>query len=112
MMDEVSATEMGVGELLRGQASAQPDRPFLYYAGSPGTAKNDAATFGAVAAAAERTADALRALGIRPGELVAQMMPNSVAYVETYFGLALCGAPVVLVNTAFRGYMLEYVLND
>ena len=38
--------------------------------------------------------------------------PNSIEYVELYFGLAYRGAAVVLVNTAFRGYMLEYVLND
>jgi len=107
VMDEVAPTDMVVGELLRTRASAVPDRPFLHFAGEPA-----AATFGTVAAAADRNAAALHALEVRAGEPVALMMPNSVAYVELYFGLAHRGAPVVLVNTAFRGYMLEYVLND
>jgi crotonobetaine/carnitine-CoA ligase len=40
------------------------------------------------------------------------MLANSIEYVEVYFALAYRGSPVVLVNTDFRGYLLEYVLND
>ena len=55
---------------------------------------------------------AFASLGVAPRELVGLMLPNSIEYVELYFGLAFRAAAVVLVNTSFIGHMLEYVLND
>ncbi len=96
---------MVVHRLLAERAAATPDLPFLRFG-------DEIVTYGQMHANAMRYASALRAAGVQRGDLVAMMMGNSIEYVSVYFGLVYRGAAVVLVNTAFRGYMLEYVLND
>ena len=59
VMDEVTPTDMVVGELLRTRASAMPDRPFLHFAGDPeaatsGTATSGTATSGTATSAPSR----------------------------------------------------------
>ncbi len=98
-------SEMVVSKLLAGRAAIAPDAPFLRFG-------ETVVSYGELHRRALRYAGALERIGVGRGDLVAIMMPNSVEYVALYFGLAYRGAAVVLVNTAFRGYMLEYVLND
>jgi crotonobetaine/carnitine-CoA ligase len=98
-------SEMVVAKLLADRAAAAPDAPFLRFA-------ETVVSYGELHRRALRYAGALERIGVGRGDLVAIMMPNSIDYVALYFGLAYRGAAVVLVNTAFRGYMLEYVLND
>ncbi len=97
--------ELVVRDVLAEQVQISADRPFI-------RCGTEVATYGDVHAAAERDAAALAELGVANGDLVALMLPNAIQYVELFFGMAYRGAAVVLVNTAFRGYMLEYVLND
>jgi crotonobetaine/carnitine-CoA ligase len=97
--------ELVVRDVLAEQVQVSADRPFI-------RCGTEVATYGDVHAAAERDAAALTGLGVTNGDLVALMLPNAIQYVELFFGMAYRGAAVVLVNTSFRGYMLEYVLND
>lgn len=97
--------ELVVRDVLTEQVRAGADRPFI-------RCGTEVATYGDVYEASQRYASALAELGVTQGELVALMLPNTIQYVELFFGTAYCGAAVVLINTAFRGYMLEYVLND
>lgn len=97
--------EMVVCRLLEDRASSTPDRPFLRFG-------DEVWTYAEVHQAALEYSTALAAVGVKRGDLVAIMMKNSPLYVIVYFALAYRGAAVVLVNTAFRGYLLEYVLND
>lgn len=53
---------------------------------------------------------ALRALGAGPGSHVAVMLPNTPAYVVTWFALARLGAVMVPLNTRSTSRELEYVL--
>jgi carnitine-CoA ligase len=103
VLAEVSG--LSVQQLLTDRGETCPDLPFIHFEGQT-------ATYGDVHQAASGYATGLAAVGVQPGDLVAQMMQNGHEYVQIYAGLAYRGAPVVLVNTAFRGYMLEYVLND
>jgi crotonobetaine/carnitine-CoA ligase len=57
-------------------------------------------------------ADALRKLGVQPGERVAVMMPNSIETAAAWLGCGWARAYEVPLNTAFRGYMLEYGLQN
>jgi acyl-CoA synthetase (AMP-forming)/AMP-acid ligase II len=53
---------------------------------------------------------ALRALGVGMGSHVAVMLPNTPAYVVTWFALARLGAVMVPLNTRSTSRELEYVL--
>src|SRR6266849_510032 len=97
--------DLVVGELLVRRAATHTDKPFVRFG-------SETATYGRVHENAIRIASALSTVAVERSDLVALMLPNSIEYIELYFGLAYRGAAVMLVNTAFRGYMLEYVLND
>jgi len=62
--------------------------------------------------AANRMANALRSLGVQPGENVAVMLPNIPAFLVTYFGILKMGATVVPLNVQFRAEEVAYHLRD
>lgn len=59
-----------------------------------------------------RLATALRATGAQPGDRVAILAPNSVALLESHFGVPLAGAILVPLNTRLAPAEYEYILND
>jgi carnitine-CoA ligase len=59
-----------------------------------------------------RTANRLRAAGVKPGDRVAVMLPNCPEFLFAYFGALAAGAATVPVNTAQRGAALEHILRD
>ncbi len=56
-------------------------------------------TYRELAARVTRTANALRASGIRPGDRVAYLCQNTPALLEAHFAVALAGAVLVALNT-------------
>jgi crotonobetaine/carnitine-CoA ligase len=86
--------DMVVPRLLEQRAATTPDREFVVYG-------DEAWTFGAV-----------EALGAEHGTRIGLFLPNCADFVNCYFAAGKLGAPTVPINTAYRGYMLEYVLND
>jgi len=102
---DIPIGDLVVRDLLLRRAATHTDKPFVRFGG-------ETATYGRVHENAIRIASALSEVGVERSELVALMLPNSIEYIELYFGLAYRGAAAMLVNTAYRGYMLEYVLND
>jgi fatty-acyl-CoA synthase len=56
-------------------------------------------TFGGLAAAATRMANALRASGVGPGDRVAYLCPNAPALLIAHFAVPLAGAVLVAMNT-------------
>jgi crotonobetaine/carnitine-CoA ligase len=101
----IAHERLAVRDVLARRAASDGDAVFIRF-------ETETASYHSVHQRAGELAAALSALGMERNELIALMLPNSIGYVETYFGAAYAGAAVVLVNTAFRGYMLEYVLND
>lgn len=59
-----------------------------------------------------RRAAALGALGIRPGEHVGILMPNSVDFLLWMFGCALHGSVAVLINARYKSAELAYVVSN
>lgn len=57
-------------------------------------------------------AKGLIALGVRPGDHIAIWANNLPEWVYTQFGGAMCGAVLVTVNTNFRAFELEYLLDQ
>jgi len=55
-----------------------------------------------------RAANALRALGLQPGDRVALNLENSVEYVVAYYAAMEAGAVVVALNTALRDAEMQW----
>ena len=57
-----------------------------------------------------RMASALAAMGIRPGDVVATLLPNVPAQVEASFGVPACGAVLNTINTRLDEETVAYIL--
>ena len=69
-------------------------------------------SYQATAAQVARCANALRTLGVRPGDRVALMLPNSPQAVITYYGALMAGAVVVQMNPLYVEREIEFQLAD
>jgi long-chain acyl-CoA synthetase len=69
-------------------------------------------TFGDFAVRVQRAARLLAARGVEPGDRVAIMLPNSIAFFEVWAAAGELGASVVLVNSHLKRDELEYILQD
>jgi crotonobetaine/carnitine-CoA ligase len=56
--------------------------------------------------------DALRRVGVQPGDTVVTMLPSSFVAFEAWLGVAWLRAIEVPVNNAYLGDMLRYLVND
>ncbi len=61
---------------------------------------------------ARRTAAALRDLGVKRGDMVQVWLPNGPEAMQAWFGINYLGAVFAPVNTAYRGRLLEHVLQN
>ena len=93
-----------VAGLLEDRAERIPDDVFFLM-------NETADTFGDFNARANRFARGLGALGVRPDDIVAVMMPNAPAFMYAWFGILKCGAVEAPINVAFRGTGLSHLLN-
>ncbi|SHN40080.1 AMP-binding protein [Cryptosporangium aurantiacum] len=59
-----------------------------------------------------RAANALHGLGVRRGDRIGIMMPNSADWLRAWWGLVSLGAVMVPINPALRGTTLEHVVRD
>src|SRR6476619_4675553 len=66
-------------------------------------------TYAALRATAERVAKALRASGVRPGDRVAYLAPNTVELLIAHFAVPLAGAVLVAINTRLAPAEIEYI---
>lgn len=67
-------------------------------------------TFAQTLASCQSTAAALQALGVRQGDHVLMMLPNSELAVRCLLAICYMGAVAVPVNPAFKGRLLEHVV--
>jgi long-chain acyl-CoA synthetase len=87
-------------------AAAEPDRDAVT------EPDGEVVSYGRLAAAADRYANGLRALGLRPGSSVATMLPNSAAALALYFAALETGLYVVPVNWHLAAAEVGYILAD
>lgn len=87
-------------------AASDPDRTCMI----EDTGKT--ATYAEVHANALRWAHLLGSHGVARGATVATLLPTSITAIEVWLGIAWLGAIEVPINTAYRGMMLEHVLDD
>ncbi len=94
-----------VHELLEERARRAPDSTFLI-------AEGEARTFADIDARSSAIAAGLRELGVRAGDRVAIVLPNSSAFVVSLFGVLKAGGVVVALNPDTTAERLAFVLSD
>ena len=62
------------------------------------------------AARVSRLASALAGAGVRPGDVVATLLPNVPAQIEAHFGIPACGAVLNTINTRLDLDTVQYIL--
>jgi long-chain acyl-CoA synthetase len=62
--------------------------------------------------AANKIANGLAGLGVRPGDKVAVMLPNTPHFVICYYAILKLGATVVPLNVLFKRHEVAYHLDD
>ncbi len=87
-------------------AGRAPDRPCLRYA------EEAALSYGEVDRRVNRLAHGFLRLGVARGDRVLIMLPNSVEYMVVWWAINRVGAVEVSVNTAYKGYFLEHLVNN
>lgn len=105
-MREFSPTERVLGRVLEEQAATHGDRVFLDFKGEIKVSYrqlNETAT---------RFANGFLESGIGKDTKVAVMLPNGPEYLYCWLGLAKIGAVMVPVNTAHKGELLRYIIDQ
>lgn len=69
-------------------------------------------TFGQILSEAKKMASFFQSYGLKKGDRVASMLPNSPQSVITYYGALMAGAVVVQVNPLFTERELTYQMDD
>lgn len=87
-------------------ARLQPDKVFVCEGAGHET------TYRQMRDMSARTAAALHALGVRHGQNVVVWLPNGIDCLRVWFGINWLGATYVPINTAYRGRLLEHVLDN
>ncbi len=106
-MEEQINEARNVRELLEGRARETPDKPFLF-----SEADGRAYSYAQFDAAANRAALMLAARGIKKGDAVSLLMPNSAEYVVAYFACFKLGALAGPVNSLLKTEEISYVVNN
>lgn len=92
-----------IHELLSHQVAQRPDRPCLIH-------EDRQWSYAEFAAEVERVARAFVALGLRPGQRVALLLPNCSEFLCAVFAMARTGGVFVPLNTAQTADELQYLL--
>ncbi|MBN2624907.1 MAG: AMP-binding protein [Acidimicrobiales bacterium] len=101
----ISGAQQTVVGLLEQRLEHDPDGEYLDVCGTRVTAAQ-------VAATANRLANALADLGVRPGDRVATLVENSAEAMLAWWGIVRGGAVAVPINTAYKGEYLRHQLTD
>jgi long-chain acyl-CoA synthetase len=99
------AEPKNIRELLEQRALATPDKAFLF-----SEADGRSYTYALFDAAVNRAARMIAARGIKKGDAVSLLMPNSVEYIIAYFACFKLGALACPVNSLLKPEEITYVI--
>ena len=104
-MHDYALEERTIGRILAEKAERIPDKTFLLWQGR-------SYSYGELEAMTNRYANGLKAHGIGHGDHVAVMLPNCPEFYWVTWGLGKLGAVAVPINTAAKGEMLRYFIDQ
>ena len=96
-----------IGKMLQAQAKFWADRTAVIY-----PRRGLKFSYRELDQMADRVAASVMALGLERGEHVAVWAPNVPEYFAVELGTARAGLPLVMLNTNYRSYELEYALKQ
>lgn len=94
-----------IGDLLVRAAELAPDKMAVVL-------PEEGATYDELLEASLRCARGLHSLGVRRGDHVGILLPNSLDFLHSFFGVALLGAVSVPINTRYRSTELADVVDS
>jgi len=94
---------MNIREMMDRQTEKYPDKIFLYF-------DEEKITYQDFNVTANRIANVFTKMGVKKGEMVAIMLPNSPEFLYTWMGLNKIGAIEVPINTGFKETEVKYIL--
>ena len=97
--------ERTLGGMLRSRATAMPEKTLLRQG-------DDSWSYCAFDGWADRIASGLQRLELVKGDRLAIMLPNHADFVAVIFGCARLGIVQVPINTAYKGLLLRYVIQQ
>ncbi|MFQ5829538.1 MAG: AMP-binding protein [Candidatus Methylomirabilia bacterium] len=92
--------------VLEHRARTGPDRLFLQFMDNPPL------NYGEVDRRVNRLAHGLLSVGVSRGDRVLIMLPNCLEFMLAWWAANRIGAIEVSVNTAYKGYFLEHLVNN
>ena len=104
-MRQYKREELSLGNLARMKAKDNKGKPFLVFNGLD-------LTYDQFNEMVNRTAGGFAAQGVKRGDKIGLMLPNSPELLYTIFALAKIGAVSVPINTAYKGDLLEHILKS
>ncbi len=103
--ESIDYPDIPVHELLRRSARAHPDWTAITFFGKR-------TTYAKLDELADRFAAGLKGLGVKPGDRVSVMLPNTPQFFVAFFGILRAGGVVVQTNFLYTPRELEYIYND
>ncbi len=97
--------DVAVHELLHDAAKAHADRPAVTFYGK-------SMSYRELDRAVDRFAAGLRKIGVRPGDRVSLVLPNTPHFLVAFFGVLRAGGIVVQTNPLYTPRELEGLWND
>ncbi len=94
-----------LGKILAEKARKHRGEVFLLF-------EDEKVTFDQFNEKSNRVANALLDHGIKKGSKIAVMLPNCPDFLYLWFGIAKMGGVMVPINVAWKGELLEYILNN
>ncbi len=104
MSDEINKN---VRQLLETKVDAMPEKAFLF-----SEADGRKWTYAEFDSAVNRTANMLLARGVRKGDVVSLLLPNSAEYIIAYFACWKIGAIAGPVNSLLKAEEIEWVIGN
>src|SRR5215217_3237933 len=103
----MTAEPRSIPELLQQRVAATPEKPFLF-------SESDTRqfTYSAFETAVMSTARMLVSKGVRKGDVISLLMPNSVEYVIAYFACWQIGALAGPINSLLKSQEIAYVISN
>ncbi|GAB4389944.1 MAG: long-chain fatty acid--CoA ligase [Thermodesulfovibrionales bacterium] len=104
--------EEGAWSILERSAGDLAGKDAVIFLGHEDLSELGRVTYGELWKRANALAAGLRGLGVRKGDRVATLLPNSPAIIESYYGIWMCGAAVTPCNAMASEKELRYQIKD